>query len=40
MTIDAMGCQKKIARQIIDQGGGYLLSLKGNQNTLHDDVAT
>lgn len=40
MTIDAMGCQKKITRQIIDQSGDYVLSLKGNQGALHDDVAT
>ena len=39
VTIDAMGCQKEIARQIIDQGGDYVLALKGNQGTLHADVA-
>lgn len=38
VTLDAMGCQTKIARQIIDQGADYMLSLKGNQSTLHDDV--
>ena len=40
VTVDAMGWQKKIARQIIGQGGDYVLSLKGNQGALHDDVAT
>lgn len=40
ITIDAMGCQKKIAQQIIQQGGDYVLSLKGNQGGLHEDVAT
>ena len=40
VTIDAMGCQKKIARQIIKQEGDYMLSLKGNQGTLHEDVST
>jgi len=40
VTIDAMGCQKKIAEQIKHQGGDYVLSLKGNQGTLHDDVVT
>lgn len=40
VTIDAMGCQKKIAEQIKQQGGDYVLSLKGNQGTLHDDVIT
>jgi predicted transposase YbfD/YdcC len=38
VTIDAMGCQKEIARQIVDQGGDYVLALKGNQETLFDDV--
>ncbi len=40
ITIDAMGCQKKIAEQIKRQGGDYVLSLKGNQGNLHDDVKT
>jgi predicted transposase YbfD/YdcC len=40
VTIDAMGCQKKIAEQIKWQGGDYVLSLKGNQGSLHDDVKT
>ena len=30
VTIDAMGCQKAIAKQIIDQNGDYVLALKGN----------
>ena len=38
ITIDAMGTQKKIAEQIITQEGDYLLALKGNHSTLHDDV--
>ena len=38
VTIDAMGCQKKIAEQIIKQEGDYVFNLKGNQSTLHDDV--
>lgn len=38
VTADAMGCQKEIARQIVDQGADYVLALKGNQGTLHDDV--
>ena len=40
ITIDAMGCQKKIAEQIIQQGGDYVLSLKGNQGSLQGDVST
>ena len=31
VTIDAMGCQVKIAQQIVDQKGNYLLAVKGNQ---------
>ena len=38
MTIDAMGCQKAIAAQIIKQQGDYLLALKGNQGQLHNKV--
>ena len=38
VTIDAMGCQKAIAGQIVDKGADYVLGLKGNQGTLHDDV--
>lgn len=34
VTIDAMGCQKKIVAQIIEQGGDYVLGLKGNQGSL------
>lgn len=40
VTIDAMGCQKKIAAQIKRQGGDYVFSLKGNQGSLHEDVQT
>lgn len=39
VTIDAMGCQKKIAKDIVKGGGDYVLSLKENHKTLHDDVA-
>jgi predicted transposase YbfD/YdcC len=35
-----MGCQKNIARQITDQGGDYLLAVKGNQPTLLDAIET
>jgi predicted transposase YbfD/YdcC len=38
VTIDAMGCQKKIAGQIKKQGGDYLLSLKENQRTFYNEV--
>ena len=38
VTVDAMGCQTKIAEQIIAAGGDYVLALKGNQGTLADEV--
>src|SRR5262245_18160472 len=38
VTIDAMGCQKAIARQIIDQGGDYILTVKENQEHLLADI--
>jgi predicted transposase YbfD/YdcC len=40
VTIDAIGCQKEIARQIIEQGADYVLALKANQGTLHADTQT
>ncbi|MGD9950051.1 MAG: ISAs1 family transposase [Desulfobulbus sp.] len=40
VTIDAMGCQKKIAEQIIQQDGDYVLGLKGNQGSLLKAVET
>lgn len=38
VTIDAMGTQTAIAQQIIDKEADYILSLKGNQGNLHQDV--
>jgi len=38
VTMDAMGCQKELAKEITDRGGDYLMCLKGNQGSLHDDV--
>lgn len=38
VTIDAAGCQKTIAAKIVDGGGDYVLSLKGNQGNLHQAV--
>jgi len=38
VTIDAMGCQKAIARKIIDQGGHYALVVKDNQEHLLEDI--
>jgi predicted transposase YbfD/YdcC len=34
ITIDAMGCQTKIAKQVVDGSGDYLLAVKGNQPKL------
>jgi predicted transposase YbfD/YdcC len=38
VTIDAMGCQKKIAQSIIDQDADYILMVKGNQKELKTQV--
>jgi predicted transposase YbfD/YdcC len=38
VTIDAMGCQRAIAPQIIESGADYVLTVKGNQPTLQQDV--
>ena len=38
VSIDAMGCQKKIAKQIIDKEADYIFSLKGNHSNLHDQI--
>lgn len=38
VTIDAMGCQTDIAKLIVDAESDYVLALKGNQGTLHQQV--
>src|SRR5215211_6604148 len=38
VTIDAAGCQAEIVRQIRNQGGDYLVTVKGNQPTLHEAI--
>jgi len=38
VTIDAMGCQKAIAEQIVDAGGDYVLMVKGNQPSLQEEI--
>lgn len=38
VTLDAMGCQKKIVEKIIARQGNYVISLKGNQGQLHEDI--
>jgi len=39
VTIDAMGCQKEIVQKIVDKKADYVLALKGNQGTLHEEVS-
>jgi len=39
VSIDAMGCQKAIAEQIIEKKGDYVFSLKGNHSNMHDQIA-
>jgi predicted transposase YbfD/YdcC len=38
VSIDAIGCQREIARKIIDKKADYILALKGNQGSLREDV--
>jgi predicted transposase YbfD/YdcC len=38
ITIDAMGCQKNIAKQICNEGADYVLALKGNAGLIHDEI--
>jgi predicted transposase YbfD/YdcC len=39
VTIDAAGCQKEIVRQVREQGGDYVVCVKGNQKGLRDAVS-
>jgi len=39
VTIDAMGCQKEIARKIIERKADYILAVKENQGHLYEDIA-
>lgn len=38
ITIDALGCQKKIAEKIVAHGADYVLAVKGNQGLLHNKM--
>ncbi len=38
VTIDAMGCQKEIAKTIVEGEGDFILSVKDNQPTLHAEI--
>ena len=39
VTADAMHCQKETVKLIIEGGGDYILGLKGNQETFHNEVS-
>ena len=39
VTTDALGCQTKVVEKIVDKKAHYVLGLKGNQSSLHDNVA-
>ena len=38
VTLDAMGCQKKVAKQCIEQGADYVLAVKGNHKKLYKGI--
>lgn len=38
ITMDAMHCQEKTAKKIVAKGGDYVISVKANQSTLHDEI--
>lgn len=38
VTVDAIGCQKEIAQQLVDQEADYLLTVKSNQPHLYEDI--
>lgn len=38
VTVDAMGCQRNIAKEITEADADYVLALKGNQETVHEEV--
>jgi predicted transposase YbfD/YdcC len=40
VTVDALLTQREVAQTIIDRGGDYVMVVKGNQPTLHDEIAT
>ena len=39
VSIDAMGCQETIAKTIVSQGADYVLAVKKNQKTLHEEIS-
>ena len=38
VTLDAMGCQKAIVSQIVEQGADYVITVKANQGKLYEQV--
>jgi predicted transposase YbfD/YdcC len=38
VTLDAIGCQREVAREVVERGGDYVLAVKQNQPTLHTKV--
>jgi predicted transposase YbfD/YdcC len=38
VTIDAIGCQKEIARTIVEKKGYYVPAVKGNKGSLLEDI--
>jgi predicted transposase YbfD/YdcC len=38
ITTDALSCQKTIAKKIADKGASYVLAVKNNQASLHDEI--
>jgi len=40
VTADALNCQRAVAAKVVEQGGNYVLALKGNQGRPHKDVRT
>ena len=40
VTVDAMGCQKQIAKEIMEADADYVLAHKGNHETVHEEVKT
>jgi hypothetical protein len=38
ISLDAMGCQRKIAEKIIERGADYILAVKGNQGLLEESI--
>lgn len=40
VTVDALNCQKQIAKEIVEADADYVLALKGNHATIHEEIKT